>query len=108
MCEYTSIRSEVKELYRNTCQHCFQCFPDTKLQVHHIKPKREGRDDRIENLIPLCGGSNTPECHAKVEREFIYKNIEGKVIYDCEETRRRNNLEILFPQLEERVPALAA
>ena len=101
-------KAEVKEFYGNRCQHCFQQFPQKKLQIHHIKPRREIRDESFENRIPLCGGSNTDWCHSKVEQKFIYSNTEGKIIYDCEETRRRNNIKILYPRLEERVSTLAA
>jgi len=101
-------KAEVKEFYGNRCQHCFQQFPKERLQIHHIKPRREIRNEKFENRIPLCGGSNTDWCHERVEREFIHKNREGKIIYDCEETRRRNNLELLFPRLEDRVLTLAA
>jgi hypothetical protein len=101
-------KAEVKEFYDFECQLCFEKFHPTWLQIHHIKPKREISDENFENRIPLCGGINTPWCHGKVEREFIYKNIKGRVIYDCEETRLRNNLELLFPRIEDRVLTLAA
>lgn len=103
MCQYTSIRAEVKELHDHTCQHCFEQFHPSKLQVHHIIPQREGRDDSFENLIPFCA-----DCHTEVEAKLIPTNKYGRVIYNCKEIRERNKLELLFPRLEEKILTLAA
>lgn len=40
---------------------CCSCGKKVKLQVHHVKPKRNGGEDVIENLITLCA-----KCHVVV------------------------------------------
>jgi hypothetical protein len=34
-----------------------------KLAVHHIKPRKEGGEDVMDNLVTVCHGS----CHKKIE-----------------------------------------
>ena len=49
------IKRKVSQRDNYTCQACDQ---PTKGQVHHIKPRRLGGTDDLENLTLLCG-----RCH---------------------------------------------
>jgi group II intron reverse transcriptase/maturase len=51
---------------KHTCQHCQQT--EIQLQVHHIIPKEQGGDDRLENLITLC-----TSCHQTIHRSLTMK-----------------------------------
>lgn len=46
------------------CEWCEESYDH--LQVHHIKPRREGGPNEPENLIVLC-----PNCHENADREAI-------------------------------------
>lgn len=51
-----------------TCQLCKA--KNTRLEVHHITPKRQNGEDTIRNLITLCS-----DCHSKITgKEDIYKD----------------------------------
>ena len=53
------IRQQVLIKYDFKCQDCGK---ESNLCVHHVIPYREVREDKIENLIPLCRS-----CHIKEE-----------------------------------------
>lgn len=63
----------------NTCQMCG--IKNSKIEVHHITPKRLNGTDSLKNLISLC-----PACHKRVtgkEMEYtetLYSKIDGKNI----------------------------
>ena len=66
-------------IYRDQCQ-CMECgATNTRLEVHHIVPKRLKGSNTLGNLITLC-----TTCHAKTvqkEEQFIEKyqqKIQGK------------------------------
>lgn len=42
---------------------CTECGEVKSLQVHHIKARSKGRDDRIENLRSVCCGGHG--CHER-------------------------------------------
>ena len=49
-------------ILRDGCQ-CMECGrSNTVLEAHHIRPKRSGGSDTLDNLITLCG-----KCHQKTE-----------------------------------------
>lgn len=64
---------------RNTCQDCG--VKNTRMEVHHIIPRRLNGSDSIHNLITLC-----TSCHEKVTGEEVahskrfYQKIKGKTI----------------------------
>jgi hypothetical protein len=47
--------------------HCYICGEDTpsRLQEHHLVPKRHGGTDRKQNMVTLCAG-----CHQAVEQLY--------------------------------------
>jgi len=47
--------------------NCFICGDDTpsRLQTHHIVPRRYGGSDEVENLVRLCAS-----CHQAVEKLY--------------------------------------
>ena len=49
----------------HTCQFCLAA--DTRLDIHHITPSREGGHDAPDNLITLCS-----YCHARISRPHLY------------------------------------
>ena len=66
-------------ILRDNCK-CMMCKKSNcKLEVHHIKPKRLGGSNTIENLISLC-----EKCHDKTERQeemfmdMFYQMISSK------------------------------
>ncbi|RDU37462.1 HNH endonuclease [Neobacillus piezotolerans] len=64
---------------RNTCQDCGAT--NTRMEVHHITPRRLHGSDSIHNLITLCS-----KCHEKIAGEELlhsqrfYQKIKGKSI----------------------------
>jgi len=65
---------------------CANCRSLTNIVVHHIKAKRFGGTDDVDNLVPLC-----KECHLKVhlgetvdleKKEYApcYKPTEGRIL----------------------------
>ena len=49
----------------HTCQFCLAT--DTRFDIHHITPAREGGQDTPDNLITLCSF-----CHARISRPHLY------------------------------------
>src|SRR3990167_2155502 len=60
--------SEFSERYRtvinNRCQYCKEEL--ARLDLHHIKPLKQGGTNNFSNLIALCSG-----CHKKAEAGTI-------------------------------------
>ena len=54
---YSKIRKQVLKRDKETCQICKK-KKKTKLHIHHIIKKTEGRNDCLDNLITCC-----PSCH---------------------------------------------
>lgn len=80
MCYYSVVRAEVKEFYKYICQFCYNEFHPKQLQVHHILRRSDGGSNNHNNLLPLCGGINTNNCHCKVHKYNIQFNNKGKRI----------------------------
>ena len=76
----SAVRQLIKQDYGNICQLCFQKFPDNKLQIHHRRPRQFGGTNHYTNLLPLCGGNGTQDCHMKVHRYNIQFNRKGRRI----------------------------
>lgn len=78
------LRKEILERDRYTCHLCkdYHCDDDySNMQVHHIIPVSEGRNDDHSNLITLCH-----PCHKRVHIEgwdryarVFFKSIEDMV-----------------------------
>lgn len=74
-----NIRKAVILRDHNTCQDCG--VTNTRMEVHHLIPRRLNGSDSIHNLITLCSA-----CHVKVtgdeliHNERFFKKIKGKVI----------------------------
>jgi 5-methylcytosine-specific restriction endonuclease McrA len=58
---WSRIRQIVLKRDNCTCQVCGKS--NLKLAVHHIKPRKEGGEDSMDNLVTVCHGS----CHKKIE-----------------------------------------
>ena len=52
-------RFRIIQKYNYTCQRCFQVFPQTKLDVHHVTYERFAVE-KLTDLLPLCR-----PCHQK-------------------------------------------
>jgi hypothetical protein len=50
-----------------SCEWCEESYDH--LEIHHIKPRREGGPNEPENLIVLC-----PNCHENADREAISRS----------------------------------
>ena len=61
-------RAKILKRDSYTCQGCGRVEPSTfpvrGLQIHHIRPFRDSRDDSPENLTTLC-----LPCHAKADHD---------------------------------------
>lgn len=74
-----NIRKAVVLRDQNTCQDCG--MKNTRLEVHHITPRRLNGSDSIHNLISLCSA-----CHEEVtgdeltHSERLYQKIKGRKI----------------------------
>ena len=72
-------------ILRDSCK-CKECGKfNTVLEVHHIKPKRLGGSNTLDNLITLCG-----KCHQKtegVEEQYMQKYF---TILDSSDNRNLN------------------
>jgi hypothetical protein len=60
--KWGSTRARVLQRDRYTCQRCNLAMQSADLDAHHIRPRGEGGDDRLWNLITLC-----EPCHDWVE-----------------------------------------
>lgn len=67
--EWKRRRSECYERDGWTCQdcgvHCTSIPGPTRIQAHHVIPRRSGGSDELENLITLC-----TSCHHKREHRY--------------------------------------
>ena len=75
---YTGFRAAKKRYFGNK-QFCAICGTTKKIQIHHIIPNRLTRDQRKENLIPLC-----PLHHNRVERMTARLHVLFKDDYETE------------------------
>ncbi len=60
---------------------CFKCGRIDRLHMHHLKPRKKGGKDELNNLIALCG-----KCHLKADLSLkaygktrYYKDMEKAV-----------------------------
>jgi HNH endonuclease len=79
---WSKIRGIILERDDYRCQICGKA--SGRLDLHHIKPRRDGGQDSTDNLITVCNGA----CHTKLEphREKFTISITGKAYH------RMNNL----------------
>jgi 5-methylcytosine-specific restriction endonuclease McrA len=76
------IRQQVKLDYDHTCQLCFQKYKSIQLEVHHIRPRSLKGGNEPENLLPLCGGNHTRNCHLLVHRHQIeFNKKKQRILY---------------------------
>ncbi|WP_438709979.1 HNH endonuclease [Aquimarina muelleri] len=68
-------------------RHCSLChkFCGTKIELHHIKQKKDGGEDSFENCLPLCF-----DCHADV-MQYNPQHPKGKKYTESELKRHRNS-----------------
>lgn len=60
------ISRPIKLTRKRDNEKCVICGFNVLVEVHHIRPKREGGEDIIENLITLC-----PNHHTMADRRLI-------------------------------------
>ena len=60
--EWLEIRKQVLERDKHTCQNCLKQFDSSKLDAHHIIPRRKQGLDSINNLFTFC-----ESCHVLIE-----------------------------------------
>jgi HNH endonuclease len=68
-------------------RHCCLChkFCGTKIELHHIKQRKDGGEDSFENCLPLCF-----DCHADV-MQYNPAHPKGKKYTESELKRHRSN-----------------
>ena len=52
---------------RPYCQNCGLSKTSVKYDVHHITKRSQGGDDVPENLICICNGPGSNDCHDRAE-----------------------------------------
>lgn len=50
-----------------TCRCCGVAYRRTRLHMHHLVPRSRSGDDVPDNLVPLCAGPGTKDCHGLFE-----------------------------------------
>lgn len=61
-------RDAIVERDQYTCQRCGMSLFGQYYSIHHRLPRGRGGDNRMSNLVSLCGTSNSPDgCHGWVE-----------------------------------------
>lgn len=89
---FISTREQAKINADYCCQEC-GCGSMDELHVHHIKPKKLGGKDNIENLKVLC-----KECH---EHEHGYEFKDNDAEYSTTRKRYKNSkVEIIGTAIE--------
>jgi len=61
------LHSRFNNIYTKYGGKCAVCSFDEVVEVHHIKPRRIGGSDELENLILLC-----PNHHALADRGLLF------------------------------------
>lgn len=81
----------IKEFFKYTCQCCKYRLKSTSgkyiIQIAHIIPHSETRDNRLENLLVLCS-----RCH----QEFDYSDKRNRILSRI----RRNFPEVKYNEIE--------
>jgi predicted restriction endonuclease len=88
------IRQQVKIDYQNKCQLCFEKYKNIQLEIHHIRPRSLKGTNELDNLLPLCGGNHTNNCHLLVHRHQIEFNKKGQRILYTEKAPEQNTINI--------------
>lgn len=87
-----SFSPKVKEDALVACRRCCalcEKFCGLKIELHHIKPAAEGRDDTFENCIPLC-----LDHHVEVGQRYNTKHPKGTKYTEKELKRIRDDFYI--------------
>jgi len=81
---WDTIRKLVIKRDKGYCKGCG--IQTTKVQVHHIKPRRQGGSNRLSNLVSLCG-----RCHMTISPvpAFALRRAFGIRKSDIPAARRR-------------------
>jgi hypothetical protein len=66
--QYQNIRSYLMSREKGKCQLCGKDFKNQSSHIHHIKPRNQGGNNRINNLAILH-----EKCHDKLHREYLDK-----------------------------------
>jgi len=97
---YANTRAYV--LFRDgyKCRHCSGKSKVKRLEVHHIRFKREKGSDDPENLITLCKA-----CHNAIHQEGLTLKLKGKKKGRLNHATQMNNIRVqllkLLPEAEE-------
>lgn len=77
----------IEEALLSCGRHCCLChkFCGTKIELHHIIPRKLRGDDSLENCLPLCF-----DCHADV-MQYNPEHPKGKKYTESELRRHRAN-----------------
>lgn len=100
---YGFANTHAKVLNRDnyTCQICKGKHKDSKLEVHHIIFRSQGRSDEESNLITLCH-----TCHDKLHKDFRegkkIPNLKGKAKGQLKHATQMNSIRVqllkIYPQ----------
>lgn len=63
-------RDAIVERDQYTCQRCYRSLPGEVYSIHHRVPRGRGGDNRMSNMVSLCG-SGTTGCHGWIESNRI-------------------------------------
>jgi len=72
------LRRQALERDRYTCQKCGRRYPDVKVEVHHIMPRKFGGRDSLDNLITLCRDCHRKDKHTKRNEIIAVESAKSK------------------------------
>ena len=85
-----SLRFEVFQRDRHTCQYCGRRAPDVELEVDHVIPVARGGTDAFENLMTSCR-----ECNSGKSAKLIERFTQGHTRESWREKVREKRIESL-------------
>ena len=70
---FANTKAYVLDRDSHTCQNCKGKSKDSKLEVHHITPRKSNGSDEESNLITLC-----KTCHDSIHKGTLVLNLKGR------------------------------
>jgi len=95
--DYQNMKSYLMSREKGKCQFCGQDFKGQPSQIHHIKPKREGGNDRPDNLALL---------HEKCHNEMHAKHLEYLLKSNSEDYKQTTFMNIINKRFKQDIPEL--
>jgi len=95
--DYQNMKSYLMSREKGKCQFCGEDFKGQPSHIHHIKSKREGGNDRPDNLALL---------HKKCHEEMHAKHLEYKLKSNSEDYKQTTFMNIINKRFKQDIPEL--